>query len=102
MKKWLKKYERTKPHVNIRTIGHVNRKTTLTSLLLGFEPQGFADATDYGGIDKARRKRSRHHHSHLPCGVRQRTSTMLMNYLGHADYIKNMITGTARWMEQLW
>ncbi len=95
-----KKYERTKPHVNIGTIGHVDHgKTTLTSAITKVLSQkGYADATDYGQIDKAPEERERgitiaishveyetdtRHYAHVDCP-------------GHADYIKNMITGAAQ------
>ncbi|HHV34221.1 MAG TPA: elongation factor Tu [Syntrophomonadaceae bacterium] len=95
-----KKYERTKPHVNIGTIGHVDHgKTTLTSAITKvLSHKGFADATDYGEIDKAPEERDRgitiaishveyetenKHYAHVDCP-------------GHADYIKNMITGAAQ------
>ena len=94
------KFERTKPHVNIGTIGHVDHgKTTLTAAItkwLGF--QGKAEYTDYSSIDKAPEERERgitintahveyetdaRHYAHVDCP-------------GHADYIKNMITGAAQ------
>ena len=94
------KFERTKPHVNIGTIGHVDHgKTTLTAAItkwLAF--QGKADYTDYSSIDKAPEERERgitintahveyetekRHYAHVDCP-------------GHADYIKNMITGAAQ------
>jgi elongation factor Tu len=95
-----KKYERTKPHMNIGTIGHVDHgKTTLTSAITKVLSQkGFANATDYGEIDKAPEERERgitiaiahveyetekRHYAHVDCP-------------GHADYIKNMITGAAQ------
>ncbi len=94
------KFERTKPHVNIGTIGHVDHgKTTLTAaitkvLSLG----GGAEFTDYANIDKAPEERERgitistahveyetaeRHYAHVDCP-------------GHADYVKNMITGAAQ------
>ena len=94
------KFERSKPHVNIGTIGHVDHgKTTLTAAItkcLAF--QGKADYTDYSSIDKAPEERERgitintahveyetdaRHYAHVDCP-------------GHADYIKNMITGAAQ------
>ncbi|MBE6910106.1 MAG: elongation factor Tu [Ruminococcaceae bacterium] len=94
------KFERTKPHVNIGTIGHVDHgKTTLTAAItkwLAF--QGKASYTDYSSIDKAPEERERgitintahveyeteaRHYAHVDCP-------------GHADYIKNMITGAAQ------
>jgi len=95
-----KKYERTKPHVNIGTIGHVDHgKTTLTSAITKVLSQkGLAQATEYGEIDKAPEERERgitiaiahveyetdkRHYAHVDCP-------------GHADYIKNMITGAAQ------
>ena len=94
------KYERTKPHVNIGTIGHVDHgKTTLTAAItktLGL--QGKAEYTAYDMIDKAPEERERgitintahveyetdkRHYAHVDCP-------------GHADYVKNMITGAAQ------
>jgi elongation factor Tu len=94
------KFERTKPHVNIGTIGHVDHgKTTLTSAITSvLSNKGYAEATDYGAIDKAPEERERgitiaiahveyetdkRHYAHVDCP-------------GHADYIKNMITGAAQ------
>ncbi len=95
-----KKFERTKPHVNIGTIGHVDHgKTTLTSAItLCLSKKGYATATSYAEIDKAPEERERgitiaiahveyetdkRHYAHVDCP-------------GHADYIKNMITGAAQ------
>ncbi len=95
-----KKYERTKPHVNIGTIGHVDHgKTTLTAAItICLSKKGLATATSYGEIDKAPEERERgitiaiahveyetekRHYAHVDCP-------------GHADYIKNMITGAAQ------
>ena len=94
------KFERTKPHVNIGTIGHVNHgKTTLTAAITKFLAlQGKAQFEDYSSIDKAPEERERgitintahveyetdaRHYAHVDCP-------------GHADYIKNMITGAAQ------
>ncbi len=94
------KFERSKPHVNIGTIGHVDHgKTTLTAAITKFLAfQGKADYTDYSSIDKAPEERERGitintahveyetdvgHYAHVDCP-------------GHADYIKNMITGAAQ------
>ncbi len=94
------KFERSKPHVNIGTIGHVDHgKTTLTAAITKFLAfQGKADYTDYSSIDKAPEERERgitintahveyetdvRHYAHVDCP-------------GHADYIKNMITGAAQ------
>ena len=94
------KFERSKPHVNIGTIGHVEHgKTTLTAAITKFLAfQGKADYTDYSSIDKAPEERERgitintahveyetdaRHYAHVDCP-------------GHADYIKNMITGAAQ------
>ena len=94
------KFERTKPHVNIGTIGHIDHgKTTLTAALTKFLAlQGKAEYTDYSSIDKAPEERERgitintahveyetekRHYAHVDCP-------------GHADYIKNMITGAAQ------
>ena len=94
------KFERTKPHVNIGTIGHVDHgKTTLTAAITKWLAlQGKADYTDYSSIDKAPEEKARgitintahveyetekRHYAHVDCP-------------GHADYIKNMITGAAQ------
>ena len=89
------KFERTKPHVNIGTIGHVDHgKTTLTAAITKY----FGEFMDYDQIDKAPEERERgitintahveystdkRHYAHVDCP-------------GHADYVKNMITGAAQ------
>ena len=82
------KFERTKPHVNIGTIGHVDHgKTTLTAAITKWLAlQGKADYTDYSSIDKAPEERER--------GIT--INTAHVDCPGHADYIKNMITGAAQ------
>ncbi|MBQ4557873.1 MAG: elongation factor Tu [Clostridia bacterium] len=94
------KFERTKPHVNVGTIGHVDHgKTTLTAAItVTLAAKGNALAMDYGAIDKAPEERQRgitintshveyetdtRHYAHVDCP-------------GHADYVKNMITGAAQ------
>ena len=94
------KFERTKPHVNIGTIGHIDHgKTTLTAAITKYLALlGGAEYTDYSSIDKAPEERERgitintahveyetanRHYAHVDCP-------------GHADYIKNMITGAAQ------
>ncbi len=94
------KFERNKPHVNIGTIGHVDHgKTTLTAAITKYLAlQGKAEFEDYSSIDKAPEERERgitintahveyetdlRHYAHVDCP-------------GHADYIKNMITGAAQ------
>ena len=94
------KFERSKPHVNIGTIGHVDHgKTTLTAAITKWLAlQGFADYSDYSSIDSAPEERERgvtintahieyqtanRHYAHVDCP-------------GHADYIKNMTTGAAQ------
>ena len=94
------KFERTKPHVNIGTIGHVDHgKTTLTAAITKvLNLKGDADFVDYANIDKAPEERAR--------GITINTAhveyqTENRNYAhvdcpGHADYVKNMITGAAQ------
>jgi elongation factor Tu len=94
------KFERSKPHVNIGTIGHIDHgKTTLTSAITRvLALKGLASATDFDQIDKAPEEKERgitiatahveyeslkRHYAHVDCP-------------GHADYIKNMITGAAQ------
>ncbi len=94
------KFERTKPHVNIGTIGHVDHgKTTLTAAITkALSLKGQAKFEDYANIDKAPEERERgitintahveyetdkRHYAHVDCP-------------GHADYVKNMITGAAQ------
>ncbi|WP_026391786.1 elongation factor Tu [Haploplasma modicum] len=94
------KFERTKPHVNVGTIGHVDHgKTTLTAAITNvLATKGFAQKQDYAAIDKAPEERERgitintshveyetenRHYAHVDCP-------------GHADYVKNMITGAAQ------
>ncbi|MGI6569736.1 MAG: elongation factor Tu [Caldicoprobacterales bacterium] len=94
------KFERTKPHVNVGTIGHVDHgKTTLTAAITTIMAQfGRAQATKYDEIDKAPEEKERgitintshveyetenRHYAHVDCP-------------GHADYVKNMITGAAQ------
>jgi elongation factor Tu len=94
------KFERNKPHVNIGTIGHVDHgKTTLTAAITTvLASKGYAEAFDYASIDKAPEEKERgitintahveyqtdnRHYAHVDCP-------------GHADYVKNMITGAAQ------
>ena len=94
------KFERTKPHVNVGTIGHVDHgKTTLTAAITRvLSTKGGADFLAYDQIDKAPEERERgltisishveyqtdkRHYAHIDCP-------------GHADYVKNMITGAAQ------
>ncbi len=95
-----RKFERTKPHVNVGTIGHIDHgKTTLTAAITKhLEKQGMADYIPFDEIDKAPEEKARgitiatahvesetdiRHYAHVDCP-------------GHADYIKNMITGAAQ------
>src|SRR3974377_1419261 len=94
------KFERTKPHVNVGTIGHVDHgKTTLTAAITKtLAEKGYADFTPFDQIDKEPEERERgitiptahvedetdkRHYAHVDCP-------------GHADYVKNMITGAAQ------
>lgn len=94
------KFERTKPHVNIGTIGHIDHgKTTTTAAISKVLSSRFGgEATDFENIDNAPEERERgitistshieyetekRHYAHVDCP-------------GHADYIKNMITGAAQ------
>ena len=94
------KFERTKPHVNVGTIGHVDHgKTTLTAAITARQAQrGLAETVAFDNIDKAPEERERgitiatahveyetegRHYAHVDCP-------------GHADYVKNMITGAAQ------
>ena len=94
------KFERNKPHVNIGTIGHVDHgKTTLTAAITKYlAMQGGAEYTDYSSIDKAPEERERGitintAHVEYETGVRHYAH---VDCPGHADYIKNMITGAAQ------
>ena len=95
-----KKFERTKPHVNVGTIGHIDHgKTTLTAAItLCLSKSGMANYVPFDQIDKAPEEKERgitiatahveyetkkRHYAHVDCP-------------GHADYIKNMITGAAQ------
>ena len=95
-----KKFERTKPHANVGTIGHVDHgKTTLTvAITKVLSEKGGADFVPYDQIDKAPEEKERgitiatahveyetdkRHYAHVDCP-------------GHADYVKNMITGAAQ------
>ena len=82
------KFERTKPHVNVGTIGHIDHgKTTLTAAITQvLAKKGLAKFIDYGSIDKAPEERER--------GIT--IATAHVDCPGHADYIKNMITGAAQ------
>ena len=94
------KFERTKPHVNIGTIGHVDHgKTTLTAAITKtLAMKGFAQFEDYSMIDKAPEERERGitiNTTHVEYETDKRHKTHV-NCPGHADYIKNMITGAAQ------
>ena len=94
------KFERTKPHLNVGTIGHIDHgKTTLTSAItMCLSKHGLADVRTFDSIDNAPEEKERgitiavahveyqtkkRHYAHIDCP-------------GHADYIKNMITGAAQ------
>jgi elongation factor Tu len=94
------KFERTKPHVNIGTIGHVDHgKTTLTAAITSYlAKQGLAQAKRYDEIDNAPEERARGvtinvHHNEYETANRHYAH---VDCPGHADYIKNMITGAAQ------
>ncbi|MFT5513212.1 MAG: elongation factor Tu, partial [Bacteroidia bacterium] len=94
------KFDRSKPHVNIGTIGHVDHgKTTLTAAISSvLSKQGLAEIQDFASIDSAPEEKERgitintahieyqteaRHYAHVDCP-------------GHADYVKNMVTGAAQ------
>ena len=94
------KFDRSKPHVNIGTIGHVDHgKTTLTAAITTvLAKKGFAQAQDYGSIDKAPEERERGitiNTAHVEYETATRHYAHV-DYPGHADYVKNMITGAAQ------
>ena len=94
------KFERTKPHCNIGTIGHVDHgKTTLTAAITKVLSERVAGntATDFENIDKAPEERGVVS-PFLPhtLSMRPSTDTMHVDCPGHADYVKNMITGAAQ------
>ena len=94
------KFERTKPHVNIGTIGHVDHgKTTLTAAITKvLSEKGMAQFEDYSMIDKAPEERERGitiNTAHVEYETDSRHYAHV-DYPGHADYVKNMITGAAQ------
>ena len=94
------KFERSKPHVNIGTIGHVDHgKTTLTAAITKvLALRGYAEAQDYANIDKAPEERERGITINT-AHVEYETDNRLYAHVdcpGHADYVKNMITGAAQ------
>jgi elongation factor Tu len=94
------KFERTKPHVNVGTIGHVDHgKSTLTAAMtLCLSKQGLADYVPFDQIDKAPEERERGI-TIATCHVEYQSKTRHYAHVdcpGHADYVKNMITGAAQ------
>ncbi len=94
------KFERTKPHVNIGTIGHVDHgKTTLTAAITNIlSAQGLAQAKSYDEIDNAPEEKARGltinvHHAEYETANRHYAH---VDCPGHADYVKNMVTGAAQ------
>ena len=100
------KFERTKPHVNVGTIGHVDHgKTTLTAAItMVMSKQSGGESRSFAEIDSAPEEKARgitintshveyetetRHYAHVDCP-------------GHADYVKNMITVRRKWMEPFW
>src|SRR5437667_3477626 len=95
-----KKFERTKPHVNIGTMGHINHgKTTLTAAITKvLADKGLADYTPFEEIDKAPEEKERGITiaiAHVEYETEKRHYAHV-DMPGHADYIKNMITGAAQ------
>ena len=95
-----KKFERTKPHVNIGTMGHIDHgKTTLTAAITKRQAEkGLAEFTPFDEIDKAPEERERGITIAI-AHVEYETDTRHYAHVdmpGHADYIKNMITGAAQ------